>query len=124
MKLYLDQMLRVELANSLRSQGHDVLRAEEAGQATADDAEILQRAIDGGRTLVTLDEHFGDWAVLPLDRHSGVVRLKIHPTTTANAERVLLPFLAAHDQHEFQDHLIILSGTAERWIKTTAWRRD
>lgn len=118
MKLYLDQMFRVDLAELLRSEGHDVLRSAEAGQSTADDAEILRRAIDKGRTLVTLDEHFGDWAVLPLDRHPGVIRLKTYPTTTANAAKLLLPFLAAHDQEEFRNHLIILSRAAERWIKT------
>jgi predicted nuclease of predicted toxin-antitoxin system len=119
MRLYLDQMLRVDLAELLRSVGHDVLRPAEVGQSTADDAEILNRAIDDGRTLITLDEHFGDWAVLPLDRHPGVLRLKIHPTTTSNAAKVLFPFLQAHQQEEFQDHLVILSRAAERWIRTS-----
>ena len=119
MRLYLDQMLRVDLAELLRSAGHDVLRPAEVGQSTADDAEILNRAIDDGRTLITLDEHFGDWAVLPLDKHPGVIRLKIHPTTTFNAANLLLPFLQAHKQEEFQDHLVILSRTTERWIRTS-----
>ena len=122
MRLYLDQMLRVDLAELLRSAGHDVLRATEAGQSTADDAQILNRAIDDGRILVTLDEHFGDWAVLPLDKHPGVIRLKIHPTTTSKAAKLLLPFLPSHKQEEFQDHLVILSRVAERWIKTSVDR--
>lgn len=33
MKLYLDQMFRVDLAQLLRFKGHDVLRAFEAGQS-------------------------------------------------------------------------------------------
>ncbi len=120
MKLYLDQMFRVDLAELLRSEGHDVLRTSETGQATADDAEILQFAIDNDRTLVTLDEHFGDWAVLPLDKHPGVIRLKTHhPTTTANAAQLLVPFLAAYRQEGLRDHLIILSRSAERWIETS-----
>ncbi len=120
MRLYLDQMLRVDLAELIRSAGHDVLRAAEANQSTADDAEILKQAIDDGRTLVTLDEHFGNWAVLPLDKHPGVIRLKIHPTTTANAAKLLLPFLEAHRQEELQDHLVIVSPIGERWIGTAA----
>ena len=119
MRLYLDQMFRIDLATRLRSKGHDVLRAAEAGQATVDDAEILQLAIDEDRTLITLDEHFGDWAVLPLDKHPGVVRLKIHPTTTEGAARLFLPFLETHDQEELRNHLVILTRTSERWIKTT-----
>jgi len=120
MKLYLDQMFRVELAEMLRGEEYDVLRAAEAGQFTADDSEILQLAIDQGRTLVTLDQHFGDWAILPLDRHPGVIRLKVHPATTANAAKLVLPFLATHRQEEFQNQLIILSRTTERWVETSA----
>lgn len=42
MRLYLDQMIRVELAELLRQEGHDVLRASEAGQARDDDARIME----------------------------------------------------------------------------------
>jgi predicted nuclease of predicted toxin-antitoxin system len=65
-------MLRVELASLLREAGHDVVRASETGQARADDALILERAVQEQRTLVTLDGHFGDWVVLPLSEHCGV----------------------------------------------------
>ncbi|MGH7950740.1 MAG: DUF5615 family PIN-like protein [Limisphaerales bacterium] len=44
MRLYLDQCLRVELAELLRSRGHDVVRASEVNRARADDALILDRA--------------------------------------------------------------------------------
>lgn len=118
MLLYLDQMFHLDLAEQLRALGHDVLRASEAGQATADDAQVLQQAVAQNRTLITLDRHFGDWAVLPLRTHPGVIRIKVRRTTTANSARILLPFLALHDQDEFRDHLIILSSSSERWIKT------
>jgi hypothetical protein len=38
LKLYLDQMLRVDVAQTLQKEGHDVIRASEAGQARADEA--------------------------------------------------------------------------------------
>ena len=44
-RLYLDQMLRVDVAQALRNEGHDVLRAAEVGQDRADDHQILQKAI-------------------------------------------------------------------------------
>jgi predicted nuclease of predicted toxin-antitoxin system len=122
MNLYVDQMFRTDFAELLRARGHDVLRASEAGQATADDAEILQTVIEAGRVLVTLDEHFGNWAVLPLTLHPGVIRLKIHPSTTAEAAKLLFPFLEQHEQSEFENHLIILSRSIERWVKTAESR--
>ena len=66
LKIYLDQMLGLDVAQALRGEGHDVIRASEVGQARADDNEILQKAITENRILVTLDEHFGDWVILPL----------------------------------------------------------
>jgi predicted nuclease of predicted toxin-antitoxin system len=116
--LYLDQMLRLDVAMALRSEGHDVIRASEVGQARADDHEILQKAITEGRVLVTLDEHFGDWAILPLSKHPGVIRLKVNPTSSANVIQLLLPFLRLHASEQFKNHLIILSSKRTKWIHT------
>ena len=77
LKLYLDQMIRVDVADALRNEGHDVLRASDVGQARADDQQILQKAVEENRIL----EHFGDWVILPLSKHPGVLRLKVNPTT-------------------------------------------
>ena len=74
LRLYLDQMIQSHVARVLPGKGYDVLRASETGQSRADDEQILQKAIDENRILTTLDEHFGDWAVLPLSKHPGVVR--------------------------------------------------
>ena len=118
LRVYLDQCLRKEVSQALRGEGHDVVRASEVGHARADDAEILSRAIADGRILVTLDEHFGNWAVLPLKEHSGVIRLKINPATSGNVISLLLPFLRSYAQIDFRNNLVILSSARSRWIKT------
>ncbi len=117
-KLYLDQMLRLEVAQALRDEGYDVLRASEIGQARADDYQILQKAIVENRILVTLDEHFGDWVILPLSKHSGVIRLKINPTTSKNAIKLLLPFLRLHSSDQLKNYLVILSAKRSKWVYT------
>ena len=118
-KLYLDQMVPLDAANELRSKGHNVLRASEVGQARADDGQILQKAIKGKRILVTLDEHFGDWVILPLKKHPGVIRLKVHPTTGNNITKLLIPFLNSHSSEQLKDNLVILSPKREKWIRTS-----
>jgi predicted nuclease of predicted toxin-antitoxin system len=77
-------MFRLDVAKALRKEGYDVVRASETGLSRADDEEILQRAVTENRILITLDEHFGDRAVLPLSVHPGVIRLKVHPATSQN----------------------------------------
>lgn len=117
-KLYLDQMFGTEVAEALRREGYDVVRAFEVGQSRADDAEILKRAIAGNRVLITLDEHFGDWVILPLSAHNGVVRLKVHPSTSNNVLGLLVPFLKKHKPQQLKDHLIIISANRVKWIHT------
>ena len=117
-RLYLDQMFRIEVAQALRDEGHDVLRASDVGQSRADDYQILQKSIIENRILVTLDEHFGDWVILPLSEHPGVIRLKINPTTSQNAISLLLPFLRLYSSIQFTNHLVILSPIRSKWIYT------
>ena len=125
-KLYLDQMLSVEVAEALKKEGHDVLRAHEIGQARADDSQILQTAINENRILITLDEHFGDWVILPLREHPGVIRLKINPTTSRNAINLLVPFLHLHSSDQFRNHLVIVSSKRSKWVRTAypAWKSN
>jgi len=59
MRIYLDQMFNIRVADALRAEGYNVLRASEMGQARADDKEILEKSIADNRVLITLDEHFG-----------------------------------------------------------------
>jgi len=92
LRLYLDQMIQVKVADTLRKNGFDVLRCIDTGQERSDDKKILEKAIEQNRTLVTLDSHFGDW--------------------------VVLPFLNRIFAEKVRNKLIILSSTKEKWIKT------
>lgn len=118
LRLLLDQMLDVDVASALRQLGHDVVSASELGLATADDSEILARAILDDRTLLTLDEHFGDWTVLPLSEHPGVVRIKANPTNTGNVLALLLPFVLRHSMASLRNRLVIVRPSGVRSIWT------
>lgn len=122
MRLYLDQMLNVFVAEGLRREGHDVLRASETGLSRANDRMVLDSAISRDRILVTLDEHFGNWVVLPLSRHPGVIRLKVNPTTARNILDSLVPFLRSIVPEAIQNHLVIVLPKRAKWIQT--WPQD
>lgn len=114
----LDQMFDRRVLAELREQGFNVVSVSEIGMATADDAEIMKWAIVHDRIVITLDEHFGDWSVLPLTNHPGVIRLKVNPATTEHTLTLLLPFLKNHSDKNFSKNLIIVRSTGIRWIKT------
>lgn len=94
------------------------MRAEQAGLSRADDDIILAQAITDHRILVTLDGHFGDWAVLPLREHPGVIRVKVHPASNARVMQLLVPLLTGREAAQFANRLVIASPARVRWIKT------
>ena len=117
-RFLLDQMLDAEVAHTLLAAGNDVVRVSEVGMARSEDDHILAKAIAMGSILVTLDEHFGDWAVLPLRNHNGVIRVKTDLATTDNILAVLLPFLRQFGDKSFKNTLAIVSKNRVRWIRT------
>ena len=118
MRLFLDQMIDRCVADILRKTGHDVECAAQVGMARADDLEILEYCTKQDRVLVTLDEHFGDWTVAKLTAHAGVIRLKVHPTSSRDIQKVLVPFLERYANRDFGNTLVIVRPTTVRWIHT------
>lgn len=58
----------------LSAAGHDVLAVADSG-ADPGDAEVLRRAYDDGRVLVTLDKDFGELVIVRGLPNAGLVRL-------------------------------------------------
>jgi predicted nuclease of predicted toxin-antitoxin system len=74
MKLLLDTCVWGGALTEIEAAGHDVIWA---GNWDADpgDQEILSRAQNEGRVLVTLDKDFGELVVVRGEPHAGIVRL-------------------------------------------------
>lgn len=82
MRLLADECCNTELVSALRSDGHDVLFAVESLRGATDD-EILKRADDEGRILLTEDKDFGE-LVYRLKRSArGIILLRFDVTESA-----------------------------------------
>ena len=58
-RLLLDEDVRPLLGQVLRDRGHDVVAVNQLGLNAADDSEVLERAVEEGRALLTHNvEHF------------------------------------------------------------------
>jgi predicted nuclease of predicted toxin-antitoxin system len=123
-RFLLDQMLDADVADALNQHGFSALRVSVLGMARSADDEILAAAIEQGQILITLDEDFGDWAVLPLQHHPGVIRVKANPATTRNILSVLLPFLKKYSSVNFKDTLVIISERGIRRVHTGDMQSD
>jgi predicted nuclease of predicted toxin-antitoxin system len=74
MKILLDTCVWGGTRNYLEDSGHDVVWAGDWPEDPGD-AEILARAHNERRILVTLDKDFGELAIVHQIAHSGIIRL-------------------------------------------------
>lgn len=74
MRLLLDACVWGGARGELEQAGHDVLWAGEWDEDPGDE-EILARAHQAGRVLITLDKDFGELAVVRGALHYGIIRL-------------------------------------------------
>lgn len=74
MKVLLDACVWCGVAPELRAAGHDVIWAGDWPSDPGDE-EILARACQEGRVLVTLDKDFGELAVAKGLPHAGILRM-------------------------------------------------
>ena len=77
MKLLLDQGTPRSAATILRRAGFDAVHTGEVGLAEAEDSEIIRRASDENRIVVTLDADFHAQLALAQARQPSVIRIRI-----------------------------------------------
>ena len=89
-KLIIDQGMPRTTAALMREAGYDTIHVGEVGMALASDREILRRAQDEDRVVVTLDGDFH--AILTLSRASlpSVIRVRIEGLRGEELARLLL----------------------------------
>jgi len=93
MKLLLDQGLPRSVAEHLRKAGHDAVHTGETGLATARDADIIEYAREGGRTVITLDADFHALIALEGASSPSVIRIREEGLGAEALLRLLLDVL-------------------------------
>ena len=88
MRFIIDESTGKSVANYLRSKGFDTVAVSEA-MPKATDFQILIRARNEKRILVTNDLDFGELVFRNGQNHSGILLLRLHDETPANRIRVV-----------------------------------
>ncbi len=98
--------------------GHDVLRAREAGLSCAADDELLRRAYEAGRILITRDKGFGQVVFLWEQPHAGVILLRMEPKTLDAVHQELERFLHEHASEDLSGSFIVIEPARHRIRKS------
>ncbi len=113
-RLFLDQNIRIEVAERLRKDGHDVVHASEAGLRDRDDLTLFQWAKSNNRIIVTFDADFAEHAYWAREPHPGVVRMRLEPQTPEHVTSVLQKFLAVYSSEKLCNALVVLKENKVR----------
>ncbi len=94
MKLLLDQGTPRSAAAVLRKAGFDAVHTGEIGLAEADDSEIIRRAFEEDRIIVTLDADFHALLALAQVLKPSVIRIRIEGLRAAEFVELLRKVLS------------------------------
>ena len=94
MKLLLDQGLPLSAAALLRDADIDAIHVGEIGMSEAEDADIIQRARDEERIVVTLDADFHALLALDVATSPSVIRIRIERLRAQALTDLLLTVIA------------------------------
>ena len=113
-RLFIDQNVRIEVAEALRQDGYEVIHASEANLDRRDDEEILRFATARGLTTVTFDVDFAELAFWRREPHHGIIRLRIEPQIPSHILPILRRFLTTHSRESLENSLVILAENKVR----------
>lgn len=105
MKFLVDENIRLEVAEFLIKEGHDVKRAVHGIR----NGEVIRTALNDNRILVTSDLHFSNILMYPPQKYCGIIRFKIHPPSAAKEIEALKKLLLRFSSpSEFDKKLVVL----------------
>jgi len=111
-RFIVDESTGAAVVQYLRSAGHDVLAVSDA-MPQASDTDILSRASDEARIVITNDKDFGELVFRRGQTHCGVLLLRLRDESAANRVRVVSAVLERYGRR-LADHFTVASDAGVR----------
>jgi predicted nuclease of predicted toxin-antitoxin system len=119
MKLLTDQDVYAMTVQFLRGLGHDVATAADRGMSRSADADLLRTAQAEGRVFITRDRDFGGLVFLQA-LGTGVLYLRMHPSTLQAVHAELGRVLALYSEEELRGVFVVVEPSRHRVRKAAA----
>jgi predicted nuclease of predicted toxin-antitoxin system len=114
MKLLLDQGLPHSAATMLSEKGIDTIHVMEIGYAQAEDQDILLKAGEEGRVIVTIDSDFHALVALTGETFPSVIRLRMQGLTAQGLTDLLASVLDQCREYLEQGALVTVQSDKVR----------
>ncbi len=118
MRFLLDQDVYAVTARFLANDQHDVVLVAQIGLSKADDERILKTAQEQNRLLVTRDRDYGN-LVFVRSLGTGVIYLRILPTTVNTVHTELARILQTYSEEELAGAFVVVEAHGHRFRKTS-----
>jgi len=89
-KFLVDECLPQRVADLLNTAGHDAINVVECGMRGAPDEEVLRKAVEDGRILISADTDFGEILARSQDRTPSVILFRRHDRLPTSHVAILL----------------------------------
>ena len=119
MRFLLDQDVYLATSRYLRELSHDVTSASELGLSRASDRELLLLAREENRIFITRDRDFGN-LVFVEGIDSGVIYLRIKPTSLAAGHAELQSVLNSYAEEELMRAFVVVEPGRHRIRRVSA----
>jgi predicted nuclease of predicted toxin-antitoxin system len=114
MRFLCDMGVSMSTARALRERGHDVVHLREEGLHKLPDEDIVEKARQEGRIILTFDLDFGDLLAAGLHRSPSVILFRLHNQTPPVVTRRLLDLLSERGRDIEEGALIVVEDMRHR----------
>ena len=106
MRFLVDECTGSVVASWLRDQNHEVFSVYDEARGLGDD-EVIQKAVEGDRILITNDKDFGEKVYRDGRLHSGVILLRLQDERSKSKIRVLSNLLNMYSDRIPNSFLVV-----------------
>ncbi|SRR5450756_1969926 len=112
MRFLVDECTGPAVAQWLRLQNHDVVSVFDEIRG-ADDRDVIQKAFEQNRVLITNDKDFGELVFREKKPHKGVILLRLEDERSANKIAVLQRLIEKYEK-SLHGNFIVVTETIVR----------
>ena len=114
MRFLVDQDVYRLTIEWLRNEGHDLVTAKELGMQRAADEDLLKKAKDLDRRLLTRDKDFGALVFLQKALSTGVIFLRVPPAMIGEVHQELRRLFQEHREEELRNLFCVVEPHRHR----------